>query len=122
MRRSRMEGILDIRIWILDLAEFHRDQEMRAAPIGKIQNRKSKIQNVSAPEPLAVPVHSGLGFNFDVAVDAGLAGETQFSLVPEPGEERDWAGQQAELLPQPLRADIFKPFGDVNPATGALPE
>lgn len=43
----------------------------------------------SAPEFFAVPIHWWICLDFNVTIDAGLAGEAQARFVSDPREERE---------------------------------
>src|SRR5579872_292767 len=98
-----------------------QDAASTGCEAGYGRDRSSKLWlTVSTPEAFAVPVHFGLGFDFDVAIDLRLTGQSQILFMPQSGKKRNRAQEKAELLKQPLRADVLNAFGDLHPATGTL--
>ena len=72
------------------------------------------------PESLAVPVHFGLGFDLDVAIDSRLARQPQVFFYA-PGAKNELA-PAAVAVEDPLRAEVFDSLGDVHAAARTLPE
>ena len=65
---------------------------LRALVAGYVRRRPTAgVGGVLVPELFAVPVDWGVGFDFEVTTDAGLAGESDiFAGVAEDFEAEEW--------------------------------
>ncbi len=63
-----------------------------------------------------MPVHGGTGFDFDVAIDGGLAGESHFVFVADFGHGHQRVVQRRHPLQDALFTGVFHPLFDQHAA------